>query len=202
MFSTLTTPITMPTVVASPRRSTSRTRHYHISVLTESQILYSSTDRILTRQTSALCDVVSSGCSPRSTACSCSWSGAMDECDEEGSAGILLRLLPQLGDLESIAIRVLVTSRAEMPIRRGFDQMQRSAHEGSALHHMSTEAIDRHPAVVRTQPLDRCDGVLPDDGMARRTEPHDLGTTCPRTLHLSCHCLQIHPMARTATRKD
>lgn len=68
---------------------------------------------------------------------------AMDECDEEGSAGILLRLLPQLGDLGNIVIRVLVTSRPEMSVRRGFDRMQSLAHEGTTLHHMSTGVVGR-----------------------------------------------------------
>jgi hypothetical protein len=68
---------------------------------------------------------------------------ALDECEEEGSIGILLRLLPQVGACENIRVRILVTSRPETPIRHGFDQMETATHQGFVLHRMPTEVGDR-----------------------------------------------------------
>jgi hypothetical protein len=68
---------------------------------------------------------------------------ALDECEEEGSIGILLRLLPQVGACENIRVRILVTSRPETPIRHGFDQMGTAVHQGFVLHRMLTEVSDR-----------------------------------------------------------
>jgi hypothetical protein len=55
---------------------------------------------------------------------------ALDECEEVGSVGILLRLLPQVGDCKHLRVRILVTSRPETPIRHGFDQMDLQFHTG------------------------------------------------------------------------
>jgi hypothetical protein len=67
---------------------------------------------------------------------------ALDECEEEGSIGILLRLLPQVGGCGNIRVRILVTSRPETPIRHGFDQMEIATHQGFVLHRMPTEVSD------------------------------------------------------------
>jgi hypothetical protein len=68
---------------------------------------------------------------------------ALDECEEEGSIGILLRLLPQVGGCGNIRVRILVTSRPETPIRHGFDHMETATHQGFVLHRMPTEVSDR-----------------------------------------------------------
>ena len=68
---------------------------------------------------------------------------ALDECEEEGSIGILLRLLPQVGGCKNVRVRILVTSRPETPIRHGFDRMETATHQGFVLHRMPTEVSDR-----------------------------------------------------------
>jgi hypothetical protein len=68
---------------------------------------------------------------------------ALDECEEEGSIGILLRLLPQVGGFRNIRVRILVTSRPETPIRHGFDQMETATHQDFVLHRMPAEVSDR-----------------------------------------------------------
>jgi hypothetical protein len=68
---------------------------------------------------------------------------ALDECDEEGSIGILLRLLQQVGGCKNLRVRILVTSRPETPVRHGFDQMETTTHQGFVLHRMPTEVSDR-----------------------------------------------------------
>lgn len=68
---------------------------------------------------------------------------ALDECEEEGSIGILLRLLPQVSGCRNVQVRILVTSRPETPIRHGFNQMETATHQGFVLHRMPTEVSDR-----------------------------------------------------------
>jgi hypothetical protein len=78
---------------------------------------------------------------------------ALDECEEEGSIGILLHLLPQVGGCGNIRVRILVTSRPEPPIRHGFDQMETAAHQGFVLHRMPTEVSDRDIEIYLEQRL-------------------------------------------------
>jgi hypothetical protein len=68
---------------------------------------------------------------------------ALDECEEEGSIGILLRLLPQVGGCKNLRVKILVTSRPETPIRHGFDQMKPTTYQDFVLHRMPTEVSDR-----------------------------------------------------------
>jgi hypothetical protein len=67
---------------------------------------------------------------------------ALDEC-EEGSIGILLRLLPQVGGFANVRLRILVTSRPETTIRHGFDQMGSALHQDFVLHRMPAEVSDK-----------------------------------------------------------
>jgi hypothetical protein len=48
---------------------------------------------------------------------------ALDECKED-DIEVLLQLLPQLQESKSIRLRIFLTSRPELPIRRGFKQTQ------------------------------------------------------------------------------
>jgi hypothetical protein len=68
---------------------------------------------------------------------------ALDECEDQRSIGTLLQLLPRLGELVNVRIRVLVTSRPETPIRHGFQRMEKGAHHGFVLHNISPEVTNR-----------------------------------------------------------
>ncbi|KAM0703971.1 hypothetical protein Q7P35_008977 [Cladosporium inversicolor] len=68
---------------------------------------------------------------------------ALDECEDQRSIGTLLQLLPRLGELVDIRIRILVTSRPETPIRHGFQRMEKGAHHGFVLHKISPEVTNR-----------------------------------------------------------
>ena len=68
---------------------------------------------------------------------------ALDECEDERSIGILLRLLPQVRELSGIRIRILVTSRLETPIQHGFKRIGESTHHGFILHDIPSATINR-----------------------------------------------------------
>lgn len=66
---------------------------------------------------------------------------ALDECDQEEDIGTIIRLLPQVQRITSVRLKFFLTSRPELPIRLGFEDIS-GAYEGLALHQIP-EAIIR-----------------------------------------------------------
>ena len=67
---------------------------------------------------------------------------ALDECEEGNDIPVILQLLARSKTLNTIRLRVLVTSRPEVPIRFGFDQIS-PAHQDFILHNIP-EPIIQH----------------------------------------------------------
>ena len=67
---------------------------------------------------------------------------ALDECENDGSIRIILRLLAQLQSLKNLRIRIVVTSRPEVPIRLGFNQLSKDKHLDFALHDIEPSIVD------------------------------------------------------------
>ena len=59
---------------------------------------------------------------------------ALDECGRQEDIRTLLQLLTEARDLKNIQLRVLITSRPEVPIRLGFHAISGSVHEDFVLH--------------------------------------------------------------------
>jgi hypothetical protein len=58
---------------------------------------------------------------------------ALDECDQEEDVRIIIRLLSQVQRITSIQLKFFLTSRPELPIRLGFEDIS-GKYEGLALH--------------------------------------------------------------------
>ncbi|KAJ5816310.1 NACHT and WD40 domain protein [Penicillium robsamsonii] len=67
---------------------------------------------------------------------------ALDECDVDNDMRLILQLLPQLQKAEGIRVRVLLTSRPELPIRLGFDKLPHHDHKDFVLHNIPKEVIE------------------------------------------------------------
>jgi NACHT domain len=67
---------------------------------------------------------------------------ALDECDQEKDIKTILRLLPRAKESSSIRLRVLVTSRPDLPIRLGFSQISDDDHQDMVLHKIPKETIE------------------------------------------------------------
>jgi len=65
---------------------------------------------------------------------------ALDECDQEEDIGIIIRLLPQAQLITSVQLKFFLTSRPELPIRLGFEDIS-GKYEGLALHQISEPII-------------------------------------------------------------
>jgi hypothetical protein len=63
---------------------------------------------------------------------------ALDECDNDEDIRTILKLLAEAQELKTVRLRVLLTSRPEVPIRHGFYQMPETEHQDFVLHHISS----------------------------------------------------------------
>ncbi|BAE64234.1 unnamed protein product [Aspergillus oryzae RIB40] len=72
---------------------------------------------------------------------------ALDECDPENDIGLLLRLLPRISTQSPIRLRVFLTSRPEIPIREGFDNVSENDHRSIGLHGVVESSI-RHDILL------------------------------------------------------
>ncbi|KAF9883980.1 hypothetical protein FE257_002421 [Aspergillus nanangensis] len=66
---------------------------------------------------------------------------ALDECEDDEDIRVLLQLLPQVQKSSSLQLRVFLTSRPELPMRIGFQQVQ--DHEDLELHELPLSLIER-----------------------------------------------------------
>ena len=69
---------------------------------------------------------------------------ALDECDsEEDDVSLLIQCLAAATAVESIRLRVFVTSRLEQPINLGFDQISQDAYKDFILHNIEQSIVDQ-----------------------------------------------------------
>ncbi|KAF5852326.1 hypothetical protein GGP41_007754 [Bipolaris sorokiniana] len=67
---------------------------------------------------------------------------ALDECDNDSNIRIIVQLLAKARSLTKVRVRVLLTSRPEVPIRHGFRQVPEAEHQDVVLHNISRSIID------------------------------------------------------------
>lgn len=100
---------------------------------------------------------------------------ALDECDSDNDIRTILYLLPQLHQVETIRVRVFLTSRPELAIRLGFSKMVKHEYQDLALHEIPEDVtahdislfLERRLAEIQAE---RC---LPSD-WPRDTEKQGL----------------------------
>ena len=80
---------------------------------------------------------------------------ALDECEQEGHIKTILHLLPQAGNLQSVRLRIFLTSRPELPIRLGFKEMSAGAHQDMVLEDIPQDTIKHDISVYLTIELAR-----------------------------------------------
>jgi hypothetical protein len=67
---------------------------------------------------------------------------ALDECDSDSNIRIIVQLLAEARSLTRARLRVLLTSRPEVPIRHGFYQVPEAGHQDAVLHNISRSIVD------------------------------------------------------------
>ncbi|KAJ5125302.1 hypothetical protein N7526_007479 [Penicillium atrosanguineum] len=66
---------------------------------------------------------------------------ALDEYEEDRDIRLILQLLPQLQNIAAMRLRVLLTSRPDLPIRLGFSRIASDIYRDLVLHDIPMEAI-------------------------------------------------------------
>ena len=67
---------------------------------------------------------------------------ALDECDDENNIRTILDILAEVRSLKTVQLRILMTSRREIPIRHGFYDIPEAEHEDFVLHNISPAIVD------------------------------------------------------------
>jgi hypothetical protein len=67
---------------------------------------------------------------------------ALDECEDENNIRIILQLLAEARSLETVRLRVFLTSRPEIPIRHGFYQIPDAKRQDFVLHNISPSIVN------------------------------------------------------------
>ncbi|KAH0533919.1 hypothetical protein FGG08_007466, partial [Glutinoglossum americanum] len=67
---------------------------------------------------------------------------ALDECEREEDIRVILQLLTRTRDIKPVSLRILVTSRPELPIRLSFKQMSDGTYQDLVLHEVPKRTIE------------------------------------------------------------
>ena len=66
---------------------------------------------------------------------------ALDECDGDNDIRLIIKLLPRLQEISAVRLRVLVTSRPDLPLRLGFRKLADEDHKDLILHEIPRSII-------------------------------------------------------------
>jgi NACHT domain len=67
---------------------------------------------------------------------------ALDECEGHNDIRVIVELLAEARSLETVRLRVLMTSRPEIPIRHGIHNIPEAEHKDFVLHNISPSIVD------------------------------------------------------------
>jgi hypothetical protein len=78
---------------------------------------------------------------------------ALDECDSQNDVQKILQRLAEVQSLQNIRVRVILTSRPEVPIQYGFTQVRRDKHQDFVLHNIEPTIIEHDISVFLSHRL-------------------------------------------------
>ncbi|KIX03042.1 uncharacterized protein Z518_06592 [Rhinocladiella mackenziei CBS 650.93] len=106
---------------------------------------------------------------------------ALDECDREGDIRTIISQLARTRELNTVRLRVFLTSRPELPIRLGFAQISVKTHRDVALHDIPLHTIEHDISVYLKDELTR----IRDDHQSLLQAGQSLAPDWPGTQALS-----------------
>lgn len=68
---------------------------------------------------------------------------ALDECEGDDDIRVVIRLLPKLQEIDTVRLRVFVTSRPDLPLRLGFKKLADEDHKDLVLHDIPASIISK-----------------------------------------------------------
>lgn len=72
---------------------------------------------------------------------------ALDECEDEENIKLLLQLFVETKDLTDVKLKILITSRPEMPIRTGFQDMTDIVYQDLVIHDIPRSIVEKDISV-------------------------------------------------------
>jgi hypothetical protein len=78
---------------------------------------------------------------------------ALDECDSQNDVQKILQRLAEVQSLQNIRVRVILTSRPEVPIQYVFTQVRRDKHQDFVLHNIEPTIIEHDISVFLSHRL-------------------------------------------------
>jgi len=93
---------------------------------------------------------------------------ALDECDSKDDIQMILKLLAQAKCLETIRLRVLITSRPETPILLGFRNFPREAYQDFLLHNIPSPTVNQDISIFFRRKLS---SVKSETGLSTTSTP-------------------------------
>ena len=121
---------------------------------------------------------------------------ALDECDDFDDVRLLLRLLDNTSQTSGLDLRLLVTSRPESPIWKGFQNMKHIAYHELALRDVPLALVDRDIKVFVTHGLAhiQTDRGLPDswtgDDRIKTITSEQKGCSFMQRLSVALYCFK------------
>lgn len=102
---------------------------------------------------------------------------ALDECEDDNDIRVILQLLPQLGELKAVRLRIFLTSRPDLPVSRGFLNISTRDYQDLVLHEIPEAVTERDISLFLDHRLSqiRKERLLPVD-WPRRTDVQMLVT--------------------------
>jgi hypothetical protein len=90
---------------------------------------------------------------------------ALDECEGDSDVRLILQLLPQLQQSNTLRLRLVITSRPELPILLGFSKLSKHDHRDFILHEISREVMKHDISLFLNHRLSeiRTERLLPID---------------------------------------
>lgn len=128
---------------------------------------------------------------------------ALDECDNERDIRIILRLLAMTRALRGNRLRIFITSRPEIPIRCGFQQIPESERQGFALHDIAPTLVDRDLTLFFEDNLTniREERGFPIDWPGRRVISRLVEISCGLFIWASTACRYIREGKQLAKKR-
>lgn len=99
---------------------------------------------------------------------------ALDECDGQDDVRLILHLLAEAKALKSIRLRIFVTSRPELPIRYGFQDIPAHIHKDFILHDISQSVVEQDITFFFR------------DKLGKVQREHNLPANWPCEQHITC----------------
>jgi hypothetical protein len=128
---------------------------------------------------------------------------ALDECAGDNDVRIILQSLAEATTLETVQLRIFLTSRPEIPIRHGFDNIPGVEHQDFVLHNISQSIADHDISVFLEYHLGmiRRGCYLPVDWPGKQTIEHLLQSACGLFIWAATACRFIEEGRRFAPKR-